>query len=133
MDIAITLDQSLWDMIMIGEKGIELRKSVPSFFHMGINRVYVIIKGTDKAVGWFYVDDFIATTPSLVLNNRKWLREIAVPQEWISKYVENKKLVSLWFIGEVRSLSQPIPITSMGLRCNPQNYAYVFRGCKKVK
>lgn len=133
MDIAITLDQSLWDKIVSGEKGIELRKDIPSFFNKNKDKVFVIIKGTDKVVGYFFVDFFFATTPSVLLTSPKWMRLISVPQDWISKYVEKASHVYLWYISNVFALRQTIPRIEMGLKSNPQKYAYLFRGCKKVK
>lgn len=126
MDIAITLPKSLWDKIVSGEKSIELRKSRPSFYRLHIDKVYVVVKGSTEIVGYFYVNSFMATSPSCLMTCHNWLRQIAVSPEWISDYIEGANLVYLWFIWKVVSFEKPLSRTfDIKLNHNPQNYVYL--------
>lgn len=126
MDIAITLTKSLWKKIVSGEKTIELRKTRPYHFDIDFDRVYVVLKGSSDIVGYFYINGFIATTPSILMTSQNWLRKIAVSQDWLSNYIEGVSLVLLWFIGKVVQYKEPLsrPFT-MKLSNNPQSYIYL--------
>ena len=126
MDIAITLPKSLWDKIVSGEKSIELRKSKPIDYLLDFDRVYVVIKGSTDIVGYFYITDFVATSPSCLMTLHNALTKIAVSQDWISHYIEGETLVYLWYIGKVFQYSEPLyrPFT-LKLSNNPQSYIYL--------
>lgn len=126
MDIAITLPKSLWDKIVSGEKSIELRKSKPIDYLLDFDRVYVVIKGSTDIVGYFYITDFVAISPSCLMTSPNWLRKIAVSLDWIFPYIEGATLVYLWLIGKVVQYKEPLARSfTMKLSNNPQSYIYL--------
>lgn len=126
MDIAITLPKSLWDKIVSGEKKIELQKNRPSSYHIIRDRVYVVIKGSNIVVGYFYIETFMATTPSCLMTCPNWLKQIAVSKDWITSYIKDADLIYLWFIWNVVSFEEPLSMTfTMKLSHNPQSYVYL--------
>lgn len=126
MDIAITLPRSLWNKIVSGEKTIELRKVCPKLFNAWRDRVYVVIKGSTEVVGYFYVACFTATTPSCLMDFRKWVEKIGVSQDWISDYVKGSELVYLWFIDKCVPFHESADRNfDMRLKNNPQCFTYI--------
>lgn len=126
MDIAITLPRSLWNKIVSGEKAIELRKVFPKHFNAWRDRVYVVIKGLTVVVGYFYVECFMATSPSCLMDSRVWIEMIGVSKDWISDYVKGSELVYLWFIDKVVSFHGEADRNfDMRLKNNPQCFTYI--------
>lgn len=126
MDIAITLPRSLWNKIVSGEKSIELRKVRPNLFNAWRDRVYVVTKGSNEVVGYFYIECFMATTLSCLMVSHRWLEQIAVSQEWVSTYIEGSKLIYLWFIGKCVSFNKSADRNfDMRLKNNPQCFTYI--------
>lgn len=124
-DIVITLPAKLWQKIVSGEKGVEVRKCLPKHIVPENSRVFVIEKGTTRVVGWFRYMGFAKSWyPDIMWE--KYGDSIGVTRDWFMKYVEGKLPFYLWKIGEVHCYKYDyIDLRLLGVRKNPQCFAYV--------
>lgn len=124
-DIVITLPAKLWQKIVNGEKGVEVRKCLPRFIVSGHSRVFVVEKGTNRVVGWFRYMGFVKSWwPDIIWEQHG--KSIGVPRDWFMQYVEGKRPFYLWKVGEVHCYSSDcINLQMLGVRKNPQGFAYV--------
>ena len=126
MDIAITLPSSLWDKIVSGEKTIELRKNFPKDFCFKYDRVYVLLKGTTKIAGFFYVSSFEDFYAESINDFDPILSKISVPKQWIINYVGYSSLVYLWHIRKVVPFVNFLDRSYIwNKKTNPQSYFYI--------
>lgn len=126
MDIAITLPQDLWKKIVSGEKTIELRKNFPKNFNVYTDKIYVIIKGTKKVGGFFYVRYFELFQTTSLLDFVPIRHKISVPLQWISNYVGHSPSVYLWHILDVHAYHDLFDRCILGVfKNNPQSFIYL--------
>jgi hypothetical protein len=125
MNIAITLPKNLWDKICSGEKLYECRKQIPRNFLPGCDSVWVILKGTNKVVGFFKIDTFLTDVPVKEVAE-SYLDEICVEKTWLEQYAKQDDVLQLWRIQPVVYLAaiQQDREKFLGLSFNPQGYAY---------
>lgn len=127
MDILITLPQNLWIDIVDGKKTIELRSVWPKKFSLITNRVWVVLKGYQLVVGWFFIDNYTEIDNT----NSFWNccgESLCVSHDWFLKYVHNKNKLYAWSIENVYELEEPIKLkTLMNVEKSPQSYRYVKR------
>lgn len=124
MDIAITLPKNLWEKVVSGEKAYELRRDFPRKLRIGADKVYVILKGTTKVVGYFKVmKAFQVRIHDAVMHSRL----IGVEPEWIARYLDyGNKSGYLWLIGDVTVFSpHEKSIVNLHLKSNPQSFCYI--------
>ncbi len=125
MDIAITLPKNLWDKICSGEKQFECRKYIPRNFMRDYDKVWVIIKGTNKVAGFFKIDNFL-TCVEVSEVAEKYLDKICIDKSWLEQYTRHEDVLQLWQIGSVL-YELAIPQNReefLDLLRNPQKYAY---------
>lgn len=124
MDIAITLPKELWEKVVSGEKAYELRRDFPRKLRIGTDRVYVILKGTAKVVGYFKVT---AAHKVQIHDAVMRSRQIGVEPEWIARYLNyGNKSGHLWNIGDVTVFSpHELSLVDLHLKSNPQSFCYI--------
>lgn len=125
MDIAITLSKNLWDKICSGEKQYECRKRIPRNFMKNYDKVWIILKGTNKVVGFFNIDAFLTCIDVQEIKDN-YLQKICVDKAWFDRYAEHEDVLHLWHISTiVFELAIPQDKENfLGLTDNPQCYAY---------
>lgn len=125
MDIAITLPKNLWDKFCSGEKEYECRKRIPRNFMKSHDRVWVILKGTDKVLGFFNIEAFLTCIDLQEITNN-YLNNICVDRAWFDRYAEHEDVLNLWQISTiVFELAFPQDRENfLGLTNNPQCYDY---------
>lgn len=125
MSIVITLPEHLWKCIYSGQKTIELRKNFPRKFDFDYDVVYVILKGTQKCIGWFRVREFEKVTDiNRIISHPP--KNICVPHIWLKTYLHNADECYLWHIKEVHLFDEyKDSWLYFNLKSNPQSFVYV--------
>ena len=126
MDIAITLPLDLWKKIVAGEKTIELRKNFPKEFDVKTDRVYVILKGTTRIAGYFMVSSFEAFYAESINDLYPILTKIAVPKQWVIRYIGYASMVYFWHIRSVVVYPKHVDRKYYWkMQTNPQSFVYI--------
>lgn len=109
MNIIITLPSNLIQLIKEGRKTIELRKHYPLFFNKDKDVIYICKKGTACVVGYMKIDTVVVTQNKYDILT-EWAKDIAVPREWIEKYIKDTKILYGYFIGEYKFFDKPLTL-----------------------
>lgn len=127
MDIAITMPKDLWLKIVSGDKSVEMRKwGLPKHFNLTLDRIYVVLKGTQKIVGNFQV----VYVESRIRKNSSWSdfgKYLGVPYDWFSKYWGNSCVMYFFVIGDCTILDRHV---NMGVSHAPQKYINIITNLK---
>ena len=124
MNIIITLPSNLIQLIKEGKKTIELRKSYPLFFHRDEDVIYICEKGTACVVGYMKIDAVVVTQNKYAILT-EWAKDIAVPQEWISNYIKDTKILYGYFIRYYREFEKPFSLRKyLAIKRAPQSFVY---------
>lgn len=125
MDIVITLPVELCAEILEGRKTVEVRKNYPKKFNCLKDRVYVIMKGTNKIVLSFTVSAFERYDSPLMLWH-EYCYKIRVPYAWFKQYATGTNALYVWKIETVSAYSpHPLAKNYLGITHNPQSFIYV--------
>ena len=124
MDVIITLPSNLIQLIKEGRKTIELRKHYPLFFNKDEDVIYICKKGTACVVGYMKIDAVVVTQNKYGILT-EWAKDIAVPREWIEKYIKDTKILYGYFILYYREFEKPLPLReNFKVYRAPQSFAY---------
>lgn len=125
MDIVITLPKNLWLSICSGKKKLEVRKGFPKKFNPEQDRCFVILKGFNVVVGYFYMWGIAKNQDPQKL----WElchNEICVDKHWYDEYTKNTKHVCAWIINSVYEYQRPHNSSLLlNIKTNPQSYYYI--------
>lgn len=122
MNVLITLPNDLVKKIILGEKGFEMRKSLPNQMEIGRDGFFVVEKGTDDVRCWCRVDEVYR----IVISKDKaqyYAKDLCVTPEFILNYAKVGTKVYLWKIGK-RVVIEDLKRGSLGLDNNPQQFSY---------
>jgi len=120
-EILLSIHPKYWDLIKIGKKTIEVRKSKPKIVSYPF-RVHVYVTGGIGVVGKFDCDSIITTIrPSHLVNGS------CLTEEELTKYASEKPLCG-WHIKEGSVVEYECPISleyATGLKRPPQSWQYL--------
>ena len=124
MNVLITLPKHLIDAIITGKKTFEMRHVKPKLMNVKEDGFFCVEKGTDNVRCWCRCDSisevFVAYNSFI-----GWEEFLAVPREFIFKYVEGKEKVYMWHIAEVVKFEEDsLCRDSLIVDRNPQQFAY---------
>lgn len=106
MDIIITLPKDLWTKIITGEKSVEMRKwYLPKHFDVTLNRVYIVLKGTKRVVGYFEVKR-VAYNYVKVAAWEEFGDKLGIDYEWFDKYwgKDVNRDMYFFYVGDIHVL-----------------------------
>lgn len=123
MNVVLTLPKHLIANLISGNKRIEMRKSFPIHFNIGIDGFFACEKGTTEIKCWCRIDRIekvqdISRVPSEMQTS------ICVSEDYIKRYAQNKKIY-FWHIGKCIEFTTPLDLhRNFNLKRAPQSYAY---------
>lgn len=125
MNIAITLPECLWRNIVSGQKTIELRKNFPKLYELNWDVVFVILKGTQRVIGWFRVKKFEEITNVAQFSSNP-AGGLCVSNVWVRKYLKDADKCYLWHIGDCCEFKKYWDYHMLlNMSAKPQSFVYV--------
>ena len=98
------------------------------------DKVWVVIKGTNKVAGFFKIDVF-QTCINIQEIEKNYLDKICIDKAWFNHYSRHEDVLQLWQINSV-VYELTIPQNRqefLGLLQNPQSYAYCHPNIKEQR
>lgn len=94
------------------------------FFHSNEDVIYICEKGTASVVGYMKIDAVVVTQNKYTILT-EWAKDIAVPQEWISNYIKDTKILYGYFIRYYREFEKPFSLRKyLAIKRAPQSFVY---------
>ena len=124
MNVLITLPKHLINAIIDGKKKYEMRAARPLQMKLGEDGFFCVEKGSDNVRCWCRCDE-IKEVYTNYNSFPGWSDLLCIDREYIIDYCQNKKIVYLWHIAEVKVFEdESLCRDSLCIDRNPQQFAY---------
>lgn len=135
-DVLLSIKRKYLDMILNGEKNVELRRKVPKCD--GFFRCFLVCEGKVHVMFHTFAQ---LLTPEQVFKNPEWKPGVSLEElkayAGDQVYLLRLEPTATWFTNRDKIpmvvFPKPIPVTEFGVPRSPQNYGYVIEHTHEYK